>query len=195
MTGVQALRLCVPFNLVTFHLEKHFLSSDCSPMYNSFVEYVWTYVMSAPWSCIFSCTFYSTIETADPLTKKIFEWVCGAPRCIETKTTRITSWLRYSGCFLCTYYDCVIAFVHKLNIASSLLRTDRSHSCSWIVQKLQFLKVPSASGKYSLWICFVSLTLELALKFDVFENNLSLFVLFYLLLFALLSLSWAEHLL
>ena len=110
MTGVQALRLCAPFNMVTFHLEKHFLSSDYASMYTSFVEYVWTYVTSAPWSCIFSCTFYSTIETADPDTKKIFEWVCGAPRCIETETTRInlvTSLLLLFSLHLCWLRDCL----------------------------------------------------------------------------------------
>ena len=37
------------------------------------------------------------------------------------------------------------------------------------------LWVPSASGQWLFCVCFVSFTFELALKFDVFENRLSLF--------------------
>ena len=52
--------------------------------------------------------------------------------------------------------------------------------------QFQISWVPSASGQWLLCICLGSFTFELALKFDVFENRLSIFVLFW---FFFLSLS------
>ena len=143
-----------------------------------------TYVLSLlPLRCIETWTIWRKLVTS-------LLWLIDAARTLTALLSRPLNFLSVgSGCASwCIHWyrtQCLYNLllhvlcldIRNISVASSLLRNDHSNSCSWIVNNFEILWVPSASGQWSLCVCLVSLTINLALKIDVVENRLSLFAL------------------